>query len=174
PPPPKEHHWSATLGMHVSAGFAPKASPGIGATLAYAKPPVRLVARGAVFAPTEDTLENNHAVGAEFSLGGISLAACAGDDLGAAEAWLCGGGRLYRLSAHGFGTDANFTEDTYVGAPIVGFDLGLHLTTNVMLLTGIEGGYAPASSRFVIQNAGTVHETEHVFGEARLEIGVRF
>ena len=57
---------------------------------------------------------------------------------------------------------------------MVAFDLGLHLTPYIVFVMGIEGGYAPAASRFVIENAGSVHETGHFFGEARLELGVRF
>jgi hypothetical protein len=177
PPPPlpePTQHWSATLGMHLSGGFAPNPTPGLGVSLAYARAPLRFVVRGAAFLPTKSTLEDNNSVGGEFSLLGAGVALCAGEDLAAAELWACGGGRLYHLSAVGFGTDTNVEQSTFVGAPMLGFDLGLHLTPSFLLVTGFEGGFAPASSRFVIESAGPVHETGHWFLEARLEIGARF
>jgi hypothetical protein len=162
-----------SLGPQAAMGFGPSTEIGVGVGLALHREFVRALVRGSSFLSSERTVEGT-SLGGNFSLLSAAAFGCLGPTLSDVALWTCFGAKLNHLRAEGFGTDADESRSTTIFAGAVALELEWRLPRGIFLLAGVEGGYAPETARFVIDNLGLVHETEHVFGEARIELGASF
>jgi hypothetical protein len=173
----REPRWAVSLGPQAAVGFGPSTDLGVdigvGIALTFERDFWRVVVRGGSFLPAESTVSGTRS-GGDFSMLSGAALGCLGPGFSSVALFGCLGGKLYYLSAEGFGTDADQSRSTTIAAASAALELEWRLTRSFFLLTGAEAGYAPETARFVIDNVGLVHETGQIFGEGRIELGASF